>query len=298
MIQRLFLSGLLLLLPALAMAQSPRLIGIAPSIAGPGKTVIVTGGPFTPEVRVVFGDRLLAPSRIGERQLTFVVPQMPPGEYLLQLQTGEETSDRSLFFRIVLPQPAIHSLEPHQIDTCDLGRGLQVVVRGEDFQPGTLLLLDGAILASGRTAEDALTFAVPDLTPGLHQIQLANPDGQRSLPAALLIDSTPEIESVTTGEEAVTYYQLVISGRNFSYRTNLLVDGQQITPFSPGALADDSQQVIPYNLNPLGTDSLQYVDCRTLIYVRHPYSTQPKSLILQIINPDGKASGAYPFTGP
>jgi hypothetical protein len=35
-----------------------------------------------------------------------------------------------------------------------------------------------------------------------------------------------------------------------------------------------------------------------LIYVRHPYSTQPKSLTLQIINPDGKASGAYPFTGP
>jgi hypothetical protein len=294
---RQFICGLLfLLLPAVALAQPPGFTGIAPSTARPGSTVIVTGGPFTQDAKVLFGDRLVTPSHISEQQLTFVVPQLPAGQYLLQLQQGEETSNRSMFFRVVLAPPTILSLEPQRIDICDIGK--QVVVLGEGFQPGTQLLLDGAVLAAQRTGADSLAFAVPQLSPGLHQIQLANPDGQRSVPVALLINSTPEIDSVATGEKAVTYYHLLIYGKNFSYRSILLVDGQQIGSFQPGTVVGEGQEYIPYNLGQPGMDSVQFVNCRTLIYVRHPVTSQAKTFTLQVVNPDGKESGIYSYTGP
>jgi hypothetical protein len=151
-----------LLLPALALSQPPRVTGVAPSSARPGSTVVVTGGPFTGEVRVLFGERVVTPTRIGQKQLTFVVPDLPAGEYLLQVREGGETSDRSMLFRVVLAPPAIRSIQPQRVDACDFGQ--QVAIQGEGLQPGTLLLLDGAVLGAQRTAADTLSFAVPQLT--------------------------------------------------------------------------------------------------------------------------------------
>jgi hypothetical protein len=298
MIGRCFWTGLLLMISFPAFAEAPQLAGVSPAAAAPGTSVTVLGGPFTPDVRIVFGDRELIPTRVGERQLAFIVPQLPEGDYLLFLQAGEELSARSLFFRIALPPPEILSIDPQQIDACASGGRRQVTVRGRDLQPGVRLLLDGVSVAARPGGSDTLVIAVPDMAPGLHQVQLANPDGRISLPVALLIDNTPEILSVVPGEESVTSYQLMISGKNFSFKSVLLVNGRQITSFYPGALTIDSRQFIPINPNQLGMDSLQYVDCNTIIYTRHPYSTQPKSISLQVINPDGRESGVYTFTGP
>lgn len=298
MIGKCLLAWLILLLPAAALAAAPQLAGISPAAAEPGTTVTVLGGPFTEDVRIIFGDQPLAPAQVEERRLNFVVPQLPEGDYLLFLQTAEETSGRSLFFRIVLPPPEILAIDPQQVDACTTGGQPQVTVQGRALQPGVQLLLDGIALGARRTGNDTLTFGVPGMAPGLHQVQLVNPDDKRSLPVALVIDSTPEIQSVVPGEESVTSYQLVISGKNFSYRSILLVNGQQITSYSPGALMVDGRQVVPFNPTLLRIDSLQYIDCNTLIYVRHPYSSQPKPISLQVINPDGKDSGVYNFTGP
>ena len=300
MISRLFWSGLiLLLLSSPTMALTPQLTGIAPSAAGPGRTITVTGGPFTANVRVILGDRLLSPTRVGERQLTFVVPQMPEGDYLLELVSGEERSNRSLFFRIVYPPPTILSLNPQEIESCDLKSGQEVVVRGQDLQPDTRLLLNGAVIGARRASDDTLSFNLSYLTPGLHQLQLANPDGRTSLPVAFMVNDSPEILGASIGEEAVTYYEMIISGTNFFPQSTLLIDGEQITSFYPGSLpVDGSRRITPINPNLLNIDSVRYVDCRTLIYVRHPYSSQPKTILLRILNPTGKESAVYTFTGP
>jgi hypothetical protein len=298
MIGRCLLAGLLLLISSPAFAEAPQLAGVSPAAAAPGASVTVLGGPFTQEVRIVFGDRQLVPVRAGEKQLSFIVPQLPEGDYLLFLQAGEEISGRSLFFRIVLPSPEILAIDPQQIDACTAGGRRQVTVKGRNLQPGVRLLLDGVSLAARPAGSDTLVITVPDMAPGLHQVQLANPDGRISLPAALLIDNSPEIQSVVWGEEMVTSYQLMISGKNFSYKSVLLVNGRQISSFYPGALTVDGRQFIPINPGQLGMDSLQYVDCNTLIYVRHPYSSQPKSISLQVVNPDGRESSVYTFTGP
>ncbi len=278
----LLLGLLACLLPGRALALPPHLTGIAPAVANPGTTVTVSGGPFEKGVRVLFGEQQLAPASVTNRQLTFVVPPLPEGDYLLLLQVGQETSERGLFFRIVLPPPEILALSPAQVAACAAGEQRQVEVQGRHLRPGVQLLVDGVALAARRSG-DQLTFTVPDLAPGLHQIQLGLPDGRQSRPAALLIDSTPTIASVTQGEEYVNYYQLIISGQNFFYHSTLVVDGRPIPSSYPGTVQ---------------ADNVTYVDCHTLLYQRYPYSKQPKTLSLQVIDRDGKESPVFSLTAP
>jgi len=299
MIGSFFRAGLILvLLSCPAMALPLQLTGITPSDAVPDCIVTVTGGPFPPSTRVVFGELLLTPVHIEEKRLTFSVPQLPAGDYLLQLRSGEEVSKQNLYFQVLAPVPAILSLSPRRIDSCDLGNGKKVTVQARGLQSGTLLMLDGVELATDRTARDALTFTVPTLAAGLHQVHLVNPDGPLSQPAALLVDSAPRIETVVPGETSVTSYQLVISGKNFSYRSVLLVDGQQFAtiPLPPPAV--EGQEVTFFTPKQAPIETLQYVDCHTLIHIRRPSSSQPKTFSLEVVNPDGQTSEVYSYTGP
>ncbi len=283
MIRRYFFLWLaLVLLPAPALAAAPEMTGIFPAVASPGSIVTIIGGPFEQQVQIVFGDRTLSPIRIAQKQLTFVVPQLAEGDYLLFLQAGEQHSQRSLFFRVVLPAPSITSLTPSKIEACTTGEQRQVVLQGRDLHRGVQALLDGVALAAEQNG-NTLTFTLPELPPGMHQVQVINPDGKRSVPVSLLVDALPEILSVSRGEENVNYYELLISGKNFSYNSTLVVNGRPITPFYPGSLQ---------------VDSIAFRNCKTLIYKRYPPSSQPTQLNLQIINPDGKESAVYTLSAP
>ncbi|MGE4545174.1 MAG: IPT/TIG domain-containing protein [Pedobacter sp.] len=277
-----FLWMALVLLPGPVLAAAPDMTGIFPAVATPGSTVTIIGGPFEQQVQVVFGDRTLRPAGIAEKQLTFVVPQLAEGDYLLFLQAGEQHSERSLFFRVVLPAPSITSLTPSKIEACTTGEQRQVVLQGRDLHRGVQVLLDGVALAAGQSG-NTLTFTLPEMTPGLHQVQVINPDGKRSVPVSLLVDALPEIQSVSRGEENVNYYELLVSGKNFSYNSTLVVNGRPITPFYPGSLQ---------------VDSITFRNCKTLIYKRYPASSQPTQINLQIINPDGKESAVYTLSAP
>lgn len=283
MIRRYLILGFaLLLLPGPLLAQTPNLAGIYPAVATPGSDVTIIGGPFAREIVIVFGDQTLQPVRREEKRLTFRVPQLPEGDYLLYLQAGQEVSGRSLFFRVVQAPPGIIAMTPAMVEACSSRAQREVTVQGRDLQPGVAALLDGVILATDRSG-DTLTFALPELAPGMHQVQLVNPDGKRSLPVSLLINNLPEIHGVSQGPENVNYYELRISGKNFYYNSTLVVDGRPLTGFPSGSLQ---------------VDNITYVDCNTLIYKRYPPSSQPRQISLQVINPDGRESAVFYLTAP
>lgn len=222
----------LILLPGPALALAPELAGIFPAVASPGSLVSITGGPFEQQVQIVFGVLTLQPTNITEKRITFSVPALPEGDYLLFLQQGQEKSAHSLFFRIALPAPGIVSLVPSKVEACVTGDRRQVTIQGRDILPGTQVLLDGVALAADRD-DNNMTISLPELTPGMHQVQLVNPNGKYSLPVGLLVDALPEIQSVSQGEANVNYYELRISGKNFSYNSTLVVNGRPLTPFIP-----------------------------------------------------------------
>jgi hypothetical protein len=283
MIRHRFVLWLMLwLLPVAALAVPPRLAGVFPAVASPGSTVTVIGGPFEAQTLIAFGDRLLQPTNLAETQLTFIVPQRPEGDYLLYLQTGQELSARSLFFRVTRPTPRILALDPATMDACSRGARRQVTVQARDLPSGGRVLLDGVAQTAERSG-DFLTFVLPDLAPGMHQVQLADPDGRYSLPVALLVDHRPEIQSVAPGEQYVNYYELLIEGKNFLPTSTLLVDGRPVTPFPSGSLQ---------------VDNITCLDCNALLYRRYPVSGQARPITLRVINPDGQQSADFSFTTP
>jgi hypothetical protein len=290
--------GLLLLV---APAAALEIVSVSPGAAPPGATVTIAGGPFGAQVRVVLGGRKLAPARLGQRELAFTVPALDEGEYALSLREGTRTSPRPFTFRVISPAPVIRSLHPTNIDECSTEEQRRVVVEGVHFHPGAKVLLDGKVVPHARSGETTLNFTVPPLPAGIYGVQVVNPDERKSLPHSLWFNNLPEITSVRQGEDFVNYYELVIEGKNFSYSSALVVSEYPVGFFDlpPQQRTVTSQGSGPDPVQGRSiSDNLYFVDCHTLIYNRYPYSTQPKQVILQIINPDGKKTATYSVSIP
>ena len=276
---------------------------VSPGLVSPGGSVAITGGPFTPQTRVLLGNREIEPSAVSEGRLVFAVPQVEDGEYALQVRDDGEISARSFILRVAAPDPRIDALSPSNIDICSLEGEREVLVQGRHFQPGATLLLDGKTIASSRVSSEILSFAPPPLAAGVYGIQAINPNGGRSVPRSLYVNDIPEIHNVYTGEEFVNYYQLVIEGKNFFFNSTLLVNEYLVGFFD----LPPEQRVIPHQsstsdpdklASPRQSGNVRFVDCGTLIYNRYPYSTQPKNISLKIINPDGKTSSTWDISVP
>ena len=296
-----FCLACLILFPFSVMALE--ITGVSPAVVASGSAVTVIGGPFSRDVKIMLGDRQIAPSMVGQRQLVFTVPPLETGEYSLFLREADQTSAQTFTLRIIEPAPRIGSLSPTNIDMCSSEDERHVVVAGHHFLPGATLLLEGSALPFTRTSEEELTFTAPSLEAGIYGIQVVNPGGTSSLPHSLWFNDIPEILNVHIGEEFVNYYQLVIEGKNFSAGASLVVN-----EYPPGVFdLPPEQQVLTARGVGTGTaplerpsqaDNLRHLDCNTLIYNRYPISSQAREVSLQVVNPDGKQTPAYHLTTP
>jgi hypothetical protein len=276
---------------------------VSPSRVSPGESVTVSGGLFTRGTQVVLGNQVIEPAGLSEKSLIFTVPALEEGDYSLQVQDEGETSPQTFILGITAADPWIDSLSPANIDTCIPLGDNEVTVQGRHFQPGATLLLDGKTIASSQSGSDTISFTPPHLSSGVYGIQVANPNGGRSIPHSLYVNDIPEINNVYTGEEFVNYYQLVIEGKNFFFNSTLLINEypvgvsdrppEQRVVRSQSASSDPNKQASPSQ-----SDNVRFVDCGTLIYNRYPYSTQPKPVSLKIINPDGKTSSTWDLSIP
>ncbi len=119
----------------------------------------------------------------------------------------------------------------------------------------------------------------------MHQVQVAAGEkGRKSLPYALFVDSVPKIDGVSIGEDQVTAYEVIIRGENFYVGSSLLVDGKVIRSLG-GGTSDFTTLLIPGR-----EDFLRYVDCTTLLYIRHPVTREANQVILRVVNWNGAQS--------
>ena len=213
------------LLPAHAALQ---ITSVSPSQASPGTLLTITGGPYTQDVRVLVGEETLQPETVSSRSLSVRVPDLPPGHYLLRLIEEDRISPESFSLQILEPTPQITELSPSSIEACNVGGAPEITVRGRGFIQGATLLLDGAGVPSEFHGSESITFAVPSLPAGQHQVLIVNPAGSRSLARGLQVDGTPVIDSIQQGTDNVTSYEVVIQGRNFLGASLVVVDGRRI----------------------------------------------------------------------
>jgi len=278
-------------------------VSVYPERAEVATPVTLIGGPFAPDTRVVIGEVSVAPSLLGARQLVFVVPDLEPGAYALSLLSGNQPAEQVFQLQIVQPSPQVVSLTPEMIDECSDSAQRLVVVQGEHFSQGASVLLNNLVIPSQWKDEAELSFEAPGLSAGIYGVQVVNPDGRTSLPYSLEFSNAPEISDVRRGDDFVNSYQLVITGKNFFYRSILIV-----TEYPSGYpdIPPTQHSIIGQNLprQPLDMprkargEELFYQDCHTLIYNRYPLSGEERRVVLRVSNPDGRQTVAFELFTP
>jgi hypothetical protein len=233
--------------------------------------------------RVFLGEREVATSVSGTKQLTFEIPELNPGTYALYLLREDGAVSRVYNFSVQPVTPIVEAMDPDHIDGCGADGGRDVVLRGSKFRENTQVLLDGAVIRSSFLSPESISVSVPRLPGGLHSLQVKNPGAPASSAIALFIDVKPEISGVSRGEEFVNYYLLIIEGRNFRGDSRVVVDGKSMTPSS---------------VNTYEREKVRFVDCTRIVYERHPYDSTVKNISVQVINADGGESSVYRVSAP
>lgn len=267
-----------------APATGPTLaiLSIIPAQAEPGGRVLMSGSGFGTDITAMLGGEEI-PARVSDGSLVeFIVPsRLQPGLYVLYLKRPDGVISRLYNFTILPLRPVLNSLSPDQIGSCARGKEREVLAQGRNFTENSLLLFDGAGIRSRFVSPEALAFTVPQSPGGLHQIMVKNPPDTASQALALVVETRPEISQVTRGNEHVSDYELIISGKNFQQGATLYVNGQRV-----GGRGEEERE------------RLIYRDCTSLIYQRHPYSQVDKELQILVVNPDGESSQVVNVTAP
>ena len=275
------------------------ILSIIPAQGEPETTVTLSGSGFTHGTIVFLGNTATKTEVINPKLLTFSIPSLAPGLYAMFLKDADGTISRIYNFSLLPPKPVIYSLSPDTIQACASDKDRQVVINGHNFRESSHVIFDGAAIRGAYISKDSFSFTVPHVAAGLHQIQIKNPGETLSGAQGLLIDARPEIDSISTAEEYVTYYNLVLTGRNFQQDSVVVVNEEREVDQSGNLSSDeDIKRLRSGATNPLARDRIIIVNCGKIIYQRFPYSTAPKSFKIQVINPDGEESSFVQVSAP
>lgn len=271
--------------PAPSPVSAPAILSIIPAQAEPGSRVVLFGSGFGGRASVFLGSEEISAVVSEGKQAEFNVPgKLEPGLYAIYLLRGDGGVSRPYSFTVLPLRPVLTGLYPDQISSCAEGREREVIARGQNFSEKSLLFFDGAGIRSQLLSSDSIVFHVPRVGGGLHPVMVKNAPDNSSLPLALNVDTKPEIDQVTIGDDHVSSYDLVIAGKNFQQNSSLYVDGQRVGGRGGQEVSEREQLV--------------YQDCTRLIYQRHPYSQVTKEFRIQVINPGGESSGVVTVNAP
>lgn len=265
---------------AAAKSNDLAVFSIVPSQAEPGSQVTLTLTNVQDGMTLLLGGSEVSWRALDDRRVSFTIdPQTPPGQHSLSVRATNGTA-RSYSFTVVPLKPVAVSISPDRITSCSGGSTREVTVTGRNFGPTSQLLFDGAIIRSRVSPPDTVRFTAPATRGGLHQVAVKNND-LTTTPLGLVILTAPEITAVTTGNNYVNSYELVLEGDNFQQTSALLVNGSRID--TGGNLKGERLQVI---------------NCTRMVYLRQPYSSTLNELRLQVVNPDGEASQTVIVAAP
>ncbi|MDP1828904.1 MAG: IPT/TIG domain-containing protein [Archangium sp.] len=177
---------------------APTLSAVSPARGpGAGGTLItLTGTGFLPQPIVLVGG--VAASAVARLSATSVQALTPQGTGVADVSianTDGQGASLSGAFTFVAP-PSIASITPARGPSQG---GTRITLTGVDFQPGATLRIGGspamAVTMSGPTT---LTGYTPSGPPGPADLEVTNPDGQRTvLPNGFSWDAAPAITTVS-----------------------------------------------------------------------------------------------------
>lgn len=285
-----------------ATEEQPRqitILSIIPAQGEPETSVILSGSGFTDKTVAFLGNTAASTDVLNPKQLSFDIPNLPPGLYALFLRNADGTTSRTYNFNLLPPKPEIYSLSPDTMLYCVPDKEREVVITGTNFQERSQVLFDGAAVRGHFNSKESLSFTAPRVVAGLHQVQVKNQGDTLSGAQGLFIDARPEIDSVTAAEDFVNFYNLVIGGRNFQQDSTLVVSEERDPDQTgnQGSIAE-VKRLRSGTANATERERLIYVNCGRIIYQRYPYSTTLKNFKVQVVNPGGEESSMVQVSAP
>ena len=275
------------------------ILSIIPAQGEPATSVTLSGSGFTGKTAAFLGNTAVPTEVLDAKQLTFDIPNLPPGLYALYLRRGDGTISRTYNFTLLPPKPDIYAISPDTMYACSANTDRDVVVSGRNFLSKSQLLFDGAAIRGTFISQETFSFTVPRVVAGLHQVQIRNPEGTLSGAQGLLIDARPEIDNVTAGEEYVNYYNLIIGGRNFQQDSTVVItEERELELTGMKQPVSEIKRLRSGTANATEHERVVFVNCGQLIYQRYPYSTTLKSIKVQVINPGGEESSMIQVSAP
>jgi hypothetical protein len=254
---------------------------IAPTQAEPGTQVTITYGGEINGAQVLLGGDEVPFQRLDARKIAFLIPVgRAPGQYVLTVKALDGAT-RSYAFTVLPLKPVVTKIEPDRITTCTSDSSQDVVVYGKNFSEISQVIFDGAILPNKYNSSESISFTVPRVKGGLHQVAVKNINDVAA-PVGLLIITAPVISSVSIGDDRVSSYDLAINGINFQQNSIVIANGNQISSSS------DMQ----------AGGQLTYIDCNRIVYQRRPYSSTRQELRIQVVNPGGEISQMFVVSAP
>jgi hypothetical protein len=272
------------------------ILSIIPAQGEPGSTITIYGTGFSERTVAFLGNRKLPTQVLGQQQLTFDIPELKAGLYALFLKREDGSASKTYNFTVLALKPVIDSLSPDTIYACTGGSERVVTIHGRNFQDHSQVLFDGAVIRSSSLTGDSISFKVPQIAGGLHQVQVRNPEETASTAIGLYVDARPEIGRVYRGEEHVNYYNLVIEGKNFQQGGTLIVEDKTLD--QGGAAIHEGRRFSIGTGGAIERERVIFVDCTKLLYQRYPYDSTPKDFRLQVITPSGEGSSVVQVSAP
>src|SRR5664279_1288688 len=86
------------------------ILSIIPAQGEPATSVTLSGSGFTDKTSAFLGNTGVSTEVLGPKQLTFDIPNLPPGLYALYLRRGDGTTSRTYNFTLLPPKPDIYAL--------------------------------------------------------------------------------------------------------------------------------------------------------------------------------------------
>jgi hypothetical protein len=256
------------------------ILSIIPSQGEPGRHVSLMGSGFSADTIAWLGTAAVPTAVISDRQIDFEIPKVAPGLYALYLKRQDGAISKIYNFPILAPKPVIEAITPDTVFGCAPDQERIATVSGRNFQESSALLFDGGAIRSMNSSPDTISFTVPhNVLGGQHNIQVKNQDDMVSGTMAFYIDMKPVIHAIQQGEERVNTYELILEGHNFQQGSSVVVDGRQV-------------------YNSTDRDKSRFVNCSKIIYERFPYDRTPKTLKIQVVNPNGEESPVVTVTAP
>lgn len=253
---------------------------ISPTQAEPGSQVVITADGVNERTSVLLGGDQLPSQNPTAGKLIFEIPRhKQPGQYVLSIK-GTNGSQKAYSFKILPLKPEVVSLEPAQVTSCTVATDPKITVLGRNFTERSQVLFNGMILPSRYISAESLIFTLPKVPGGLHQVTVKNAQ-ETATPLGLSVLTSPQISSVSIGQDHVNSYELIIQGNNFQQNSLVVIDGMPV----------DSS-----GLSPAGR--LLSIECSKIIYLRHPFSSTKRELHIQVVATDGEASEITTISAP